>query len=236
MNRYHVGVTAVPYTVDHEAGRTAVACSMTGEMELRVRAPADATAAAIESALDDRRTWIMDTLYGLSERPDPRLDRSFTNGEKLLWGGQHHRLQVSESTVDEPCLHFDGSRFGLRLPRDGDTSVSARRRAVLDWYADHAADVLPACAAHVADDRPLPPITVDELDRRWVRRADGALRLHWRLALAPRPVAAYVIAHALVRADHDPDEAAFWDAVGRLVSNPCSRRMWLRHNGSRLRI
>lgn len=234
--RYHVGVTAVPYTVDRVPGRSTVDLSMTGDVELVVRAPPGATAADVEVALDDRRTWLLDSLYGLGDRRDPRLERSFTGGERLLYGGQRHPLRVAESPVDEPRLQFDGSRFALRVPRDGDASVRARRRAVVDWYTDHAAEMLPTCAAQIAEDRPLPTVAVDALDRRWVRTAADGVTLHWRLVLTPRPVAAYAIAHALVRRDDDPDTAAFWTAVDALVPNARAREQWLRRNGARLRI
>lgn len=234
--RYHVGVTAVPYTVEREVGRETADPSLTDDAELVVRAPLDATVADIETALDDRRAWVLDSLYGLAERRDPRRDRSFAGGERLLYGGQRHPLRVAESPIDEPRLQFDGSRFALRVPREGGANVRSRRRAVVDWYVDHAAEALPACAARIAGDRPLPPVDVAESGRRWVRTADDRLVVHWRLVLVPRPVAAYAIAHALVRRDHDPDTAAFWAAVDVLVPNARTRESWLRHNGARLRI
>jgi len=234
QSRYHVGVTAVPYTVDREAGRVTIEPSLTGEATLVVRAPADATAADVESALDDRRAWLLDSLYG---RADPDRDRAFASGESLCYGGRRRPLRVSESRVDEPSLQFDGARFVLRVPRDGDAGASERRRAVVDWYRARAAELLPDCVREVARGRPVPTITVDDVGRRWVR-VDGAdrLRLHWRLVLTPRPVAAYAAVHALVRRDHDPDEPAFWRAVDALVPNARSRERWLRLNGARLRL
>nr|WP_283102359.1 YgjP-like metallopeptidase domain-containing protein [Haloplanus sp. XH21] len=208
---------------------------MTPDMELTVRAPAEASAAAVEAALDDRRAWVLDTLYGLAEQPDPRLGHDFTNGEKLLYRGKKHRLRVSESSVDEPAFTFDGTRFGLRIPRDEETPATERRRAVVDWYVAHAEDVLPSCVATVADGDPVPPVAVTESGRRWIR-VDETLTLHWRLVLAPREIVAYVVAHGLARRDHDPSTEAFWEAVDRRVPDSRVRRSWLRHNGAQLRL
>lgn len=230
--RYHLGVTAVPYSVEREDGREAIDPSLTGDAELVVRAPVDASPAAVEAALDDRRTWLLDSLY---RRPDPDRERAFTNGDTLLYGGRRRPLRVAESPVDEPRLQFDGSRFALRIPADGDAGSSERRRTVVDWYVARAAEALPECARRVADDRP-PSVDVEDLGRRWVRIDADRLRCHWRLVLAPRPVAAYAVAHALVRRDHDPDDPAFWTAVDARTPNALSRERWLRHNGARLRI
>ncbi|RMB25174.1 M48 family metallopeptidase [Haloplanus aerogenes] len=233
QSRYHVGVTAIPYTVDRESGRETIDLSLTGDAELVVRAPVDATTADVAAALDDRRAWLLDSLYG---RADPDHVRAFTSGESLLYGGRRRPLRVAESPIDDPSLQFDGSRFVLRVPRDGDAGSADRRRAVVDWYRTRAAELLPDCARGVAGDRPVPSLTVDDVGRRWVRIHGDRLRLHWRLVLAPRPVAAYTVAHALVRRDHDPDEPAFWTAVDALAPNARASERWLRLNGARLHI
>lgn len=233
---FHVGVTPVPYTVECESGLAGVRPSMTAAAELVVRAPPAATTADVEAALDDRRAWLLDSLYGLVERHDRLPTRSFESGDGLLYGGQRRPLRVAESPVDEPRLQFDGARFALRVPRGG-TEPAARSRAVVDWYVAHAEDVLSTCAAHLVDDPPAPDVRAADLDRRWVQvTADGRIDLHWRLVLAPRPIAAYVVAHALVGREHDPADPAFWTAVEALVPNARASGRWLRRNGARLRI
>ena len=83
---FHVGVTPVPYTVECESGLAGVRPSMTAAAELVVRAPPAATAADVEAALDDRRAWLLDSLYGLVERHDRLPTRSFESGDGLLYG------------------------------------------------------------------------------------------------------------------------------------------------------
>ena len=174
------------------------------------------------------------SLYGLAEGPDPRHRRAFERGEKLLYGGQRYPLRVAESPVETPRVTFDGAHFILRVPRD-DASPTARRDAVLDWYRDHARDVIPACAAAVAPADP-PPVDVGAPDRRWVCDAGDRLLAHWRLVFLPRPVAAYAVAHALVGRQYDPSAPAFWTALDARVPNARSRGDWLRQNGARLRL
>ena len=132
----------------------------------------------------------------------------------------------SATTSDEP---------GGSASEPDDASPTARRDAVLDWYRDHARDVIPACAAAVAPADP-PPVDVGAPDRRWVCDAGDRLLAHWRLVFLPRPVAAYAVAHALVGRQYDPSAPAFWTALDARVPNARSRGDWLRQNGARLRL
>jgi hypothetical protein len=62
----------------------------------------------------------------------------------------------------------------------------------------------------------------------------GAIRLSWRLALAPFAVADYVVAHEcahLVEANHSP---RFWALVGELAGDHRPHRAYLRLHGGRL--
>ena len=230
----HAGVTPVPYTVERDPDRDRVVPSMTADATVVVRVPPSATTTDVEAALGARTGWLLDSLYGLAEGPDPRHRRAFERGEKLLYGGQRYPLRVAESPVETPRVTFDGAHFILRVPRD-DASPTARRDAVLDWYRDHARDVIPACAAAVAPADP-PPVDVGAPDRRWVCDAGDRLLAHWRLVFLPRPVAAYAVAHALVGRQYDPSAPAFWTALDARVPNARSRGDWLRQNGARLRL
>jgi hypothetical protein len=62
----------------------------------------------------------------------------------------------------------------------------------------------------------------------------AAIRLSWRLALAPLAVADYVAAHEcshLIEANHGP---RFWALVGDLIGDPRPHRAWLRRHGPSL--
>lgn len=85
-----------------------------------------------------------------------------------------------------------------------------------------------------------PPMGLMDARTRWgsctpAQRGRGAsIRLSWRLALAPLPVADYVVAHEcahLIEANHGP---RFWTLVHALVGDPTPHRRWLRAEGPRL--
>jgi predicted metal-dependent hydrolase len=112
--------------------------------------------------------------------------------------------------------------------------VRAVRRTALAWFSGRA-------AWHCAKlGVPAPKIALADTASRWGSctpaspgRA-GAVRLSWRLALAPTAVADYVVAHEcahLVEANHGP---RFWALVSELVGDPAPHRAFLRREGAAL--
>jgi predicted metal-dependent hydrolase len=86
-----------------------------------------------------------------------------------------------------------------------------------------------------------PPLRLIDARTRWgsctpaQRGRPASIRLSWRLALGPFPVADYVVAHEcahLLEANHGP---RFWALVERLVGNPKALRGWLKTKGASLR-
>ena len=85
-----------------------------------------------------------------------------------------------------------------------------------------------------------PPVLVMDARTRWGSCTparpgkSAAIRLSWRLALAPIDVADYVVAHEcahLLEANHG---ARFWTLVRALVGDEKPRRAWLRAHGAAL--
>ena len=238
MNQYHIGQTVVPYEIEWSPNRGTIGLSMDSEMELLVRAPTDATLGDVEEVLDDKQQWILETLYGLAEQQDPPLDKEFLSGEKLLYNGRRYRLKVTEESVVEPSLDFDGDRFQLSVPKDSAVSVKRKRQTAVDWYTTKAAEVLPERAERFTDKLGATEVEVDtrELHRRWGEFKRNQITLNWRLVLAPRKIQDYVIAHELAHFKHDEHSDAFWNTVGTLVPDYRERREWLRVNGATLRV
>lgn len=237
MKQFHIGQTVVPYEIEWTQDRETIGLSMDSEMELLVRAPTDATLEDVEEVLDDKKQWVLETLYGIAEQQDPPLDKEFLSGEKLLFNGRRYRLKVFEENTVEPELHFDGNRFDLRVPEDA-VSVQRKRQTVVDWYAEKADEVLPERAERFVEKLGAEDVELEvrELHRRWGEYKDNQVTLHWRLVLAPRKIQDYVIAHELAHYKHDTHSDAFWNTVGTLVPDYRDRREWLRVNGATLRV
>ncbi|MFC6757900.1 MULTISPECIES: M48 family metallopeptidase [Haloarcula] len=240
--QYHIGQTVVPYEIDWSEDRETIGLSIDSSMELTVQAPMSATLSDVESTLDDKQPWILETLYGLGEQSDPPLDKEFLSGEKLLYRGRQYRLKVQEADVPEPTVSFDGNEFTLQVhrfdkPADG-VSVRRKRQAVVDWYYKQAENELrerfethgPKLGATDVS------VEVTDFDDRWGEYEDGVIRLHWRLVLAPVRIQDYVVVHELAHTKHDRHSAGFWNTVGSVIPDYEDRREWLRLNGNTLTV
>lgn len=112
--------------------------------------------------------------------------------------------------------------------------IRAVREAALGLFEARTA----AHCAHLGV--PHPAVSLSDARSRWGsctsargNRA-GAIRLSWRLALAPFEVADYVVAHEcahLLEPNHGP---RFWALVRKLVGDPSGQRAFLRREGPTL--
>ncbi|AWN24725.1 M48 family peptidase [Deinococcus irradiatisoli] len=121
----------------------------------------------------------------------------------------------------------------LHLP-EGPLAAHAER-----WYRAQAPGVFQPLveqyAAQLGRGRPLKAVRVTNASRRWGScSADGVVRLHWRLLLAPPDVLAYVAAHEaahLAELNHSP---RYWAEVERLFPDHPAARQWLKAHGAAL--
>lgn len=239
---FHIGQTVVPYEVRYSEDRETFGLSIDGSMELTVQAPIEATIGDIEGLFDDRKEWILEKLYGLSEQADTPRQKEFLNGEKLQYRGRQYPLDVVEADIPEPRLSFDGNEFTLELHRldaPGDAvSVRRKQQAVVDWYVEKAEEEFPERIDRFAPKlgTSVESVEVSELDRRWGEYEDQTIRLNWRLLLAPIRIQDYVVVHELAHEIHDEHSNAFWNTVGTLIPDYEDRREWLRFNGNTLTV
>ncbi|NGM71368.1 M48 family metallopeptidase [Natronolimnobius sp. AArcel1] len=240
MREHHIGQTVVPYEIDWVEDRETIGLSVDQSLELTVRAPMTATVGEVEEVLTSRQEWILEKLYGLKEQSEPPYPKEYLSGEKLPYRGREYHLNVIEADVPEPRLSFDGLEFTLEVhhldaPAD-DVSVRRKRQAVIDWYLRQAKQDLPDRSPQYESKLGLSDISYDvcELSGRWGEFDNRAVRLNWRLILAPVRIQDYVIVHELAHAVHDEHSDAFWNTVGTLIPDYEDRREWLRVNGNAL--
>lgn len=239
---YHIGETAIPYEITWTQDRSTVGLSIDESMELTVKAPMDVTYEEIRSVLDEKQSWLLEKIYGLSSQADQPGQREFLSGEKLPYRGRQYRLKLQEADVPEPTLSFDGHTFTLEvhhLDKPGDdVSIRRKRQAVVDWYVRQAEDELSERVEQYASKLGALGVDVEvtTLENNWGEYEDGIIRLHWRLLLAPVRIQDYVVVHELAHEEHKEHSASFWNAVGSVIPDYERRREWLRLNGRTLQI
>ncbi|MFN3521107.1 MAG: M48 family metallopeptidase [Phenylobacterium sp.] len=179
----------------------------------------------------ERADWIA---ARLAELPAPWL---LAPGMALEVFGEACRLETTAgrarwtpASADQPARILaagEGDVFAMGVVR------VIKRRALEVFTA--------RTLAHAAAlGQPAPKVSVMDAKARWgsckadPRGGPGAIRYSWRLALAPLPVAEYVVVHEcahLLEQNHGPQ---FWAHVRRLGGDERPHRQWLRAEGARL--
>ena len=190
---------------------------------LSVSAPRWVPQAEIDAALQQRAGWILRKLHERHEHERrvaaariawgdgavvPYLGRTLT----VVLDPRHVGVSLHAGPGDPPGHEPAWLRVGL--PRDA--APAQVRDAVQSWLQRQARQLFEQRCAEIA---PRLGVRVKRLSlssatTRWgSARADGSIRLHWRLLHFGLPVIDYVVAHELAHLREMNHSPAFWDVV-----------------------
>ncbi|MBA4256559.1 MAG: metal-dependent hydrolase [Polaromonas sp.] len=208
-----------------------------GAQGLTVSAPRWGTLAAVDAALHSKAEWVLRTLRQAGQRhhalQGQRMD--WREGARLPWLGEHLELRLGQLATP------DAERGGVSA-----VPVAARRKAALVqahgdalWVALPPSatpaqwrDAVQAWMSHAAHAHfvqrlnhfaPLlgvawTSLRLSSAATRWgSAKADGSIRLHWRLMQFEPAVVDYVVAHELSHLRHMDHSPRFWQTVASVV-------------------
>lgn len=194
---------------------------------LVVHAPKWVNLADVQQALDEKARWIVRKLVETRER-HARMHANrieWRDGAELPFLGASMRIVLEPShafTGAGACLHVhepqsgQGSGCELRLGLPHHASEQQIRDTVQAWLMRQARRVFIERLDHFAPRLQVQwrKLSLSSAGTRWgSARADGSIRLHWRLIHLRMDVIDYVVAHELSHLrvmDHSP---RFWDTV-----------------------
>jgi predicted metal-dependent hydrolase len=147
---------------------------------------------------------------------------------------------------------FEGAPLELRCCPERRTGRPVRRgrwldvpgapdgfaRAVKAWYVAEARHQLGGMAHGFADriDRSIRRISIRDPETRWGSCSTaGNLSFSWRLMMAPRSIAEYVVVHEVAHLKAMHHGRSFWALVEKLYGDTEPPRRWLNDHGLRLR-
>lgn len=175
--------------------------------------------------------------------------------DKLDWLTQHHAAQKKRQAEQETLpdiITLCGQPFQLIVLRagragftwthdslliQGSADIAQLKATValaLQTYAQqHYPPMLAALAGHLP--RPHTACTVSQAKTRWGScTQDGAIRLNWRLLLAPLSVLHYVMQHELGHLQEMNHSARFWAIIEKQTPDWREHRAWLKTYGHQL--
>lgn len=170
--------------------------------------------------INENMDWILETLQKLPER------KSFSNGETISLFGQNVTIS-----------HQPNARCGVRL--DGDTLVVSGgaeflHRRVKDYIRHAAADEFYKLSAPLAAKIGcrINGICIKDTKSRWGSCSTlNNINYNWRIALAPKYVINYLMAHEVAHLKYQNHSPAFWLCVAKLYPDWNKGREWLQKNG-----
>jgi hypothetical protein len=203
--------------------RRSIGLTVTVEGKVVVAAPAGATRAQIDRALERHQDWLTRKVAARKEA----LSRVQKGAAYYL--GQPHRLRAAPGLP--AGVDLSGKELRVRLP-DKDTDPWPLLKA---WYQGQAERLLAARVRLLATPMGLKPgpLMVRDWRGRWGEcHLKRGLGFNWRLILLPLEVIDYVVVHELAHLKVPGHPPQFWRLVAEIMPDYASRRAWLNHYGA----
>jgi predicted metal-dependent hydrolase len=218
----------VPYRLVRRPGMRTIRLVFT-DQGLRVSCHPRVPVREVENVLRERSTWLLKHAKLLDPAPVPP---PLADGTLLPLLDGEVELGLAVSGRGSWRFREDDARLTVRAP--GPDAVD---RAVEAWYRAMATRFLGEMvldrAAQLGVD--VPPLTIRDTRSRWGSCSSrGRVNLSWRLVMAPRVVADYVVVHELahlLQMNHSP---TFWGVVESVLPNYKESRLWLKRYGDDL--
>lgn len=196
---------------------------------VEVRAPLRLAERRIRDFVAQRADWIERARLRWSARAV--VPKRYEEGEVFYYLGRGYPLKI-----------VPGALMRLRLTDVFELSadhVFCARGVFEDWYRARALRELRQRAEAVAArmQARTGPIRLTGARTRWGSCSPrGAIRLNWRLVLAPEKVIEYVIVHELAHLDHLDHSRRFWARVEKAMPDHRDAVQWLRQHGHELNV
>jgi hypothetical protein len=194
-----------------------------GPEGLTVSAPRWVGVGEVEAALRDKARWILRKLQEQQERArrlaQARVD--WKDGTTIPFLGETV-IVVVDPRVTGAVLHSDAAslpgvpRLTLHVGLPHGAAPAQLRDAVQSWLQRQARRVFEERCAEFAQRLGVQVrrLSLSSASTRWgSARADGSIRLNWRLVHFAVPVIDYVVAHELAHLREMNHSGAFWDVV-----------------------
>ncbi len=200
---------------------------------LRVAAPGHAPIAEVEAFIREKTRWVLRKLSEWRAAPKPQVV-NWSEGTTIALLGEPVRIALLPG---ERGIRLQDDQLAIGLAPQAE--AAALRKRGIAWFKARAHALLGERLAHYALRLgvPTPVLTLSNARTQWgVCRADGHVRLNWRLIHLPLHLIDYVVAHELAHLREMNHSARFWAVVGRLYPDYALARAELRSCNHRLPV
>ncbi len=195
---------------------------------LSVRAPFGMPQHSIEAAVQEKARWIVTKLAGMQQRvvKMEALRITWQDGVRLDYMGQ--QLQVNLGGVGRQAQLLapvsapgaEGDVWQLTLPLPATATVAQMRNTTQAWLKQQALQHYTARMHHFAGRLGVKwqKLALSGAATRWgSAKADGSIRLHWRLIQFTPAMIDYVVAHELSHLRELNHSPRFWATLASVL-------------------
>jgi predicted metal-dependent hydrolase len=199
---------------------------------LSVRAPFGMSQPSIEAAVQEKGRWIVRKLSGMQQREEcmAALKMDWQNGAELAYLGGMLQVRVDPQAIKHVLMRTDVAEnrgvLSLALPavasdkKIRDTTKKWIAEQATQHYMNHYASLLGVTWRTLA---------LTNANTRWgSAKADGSIRLHWRLMQFSPEVIDYVVAHELSHLHELNHSPRFWATVASVLPDYEARQKQLK--------
>ena len=144
-------------------------------------------------------------------------------------------------TGDEKKCRLVNGRFLVEGDghSDGENGSSSVKRALIEWYLEHAEEKIRERVNRFAPLIGKWPVSIKikNQEKRWGSCSrSGIIRFNWKIIMAPISVMDYVIVHELCHLIYPHHSSQFWQKVQSIIPDYEKKRHWLKGNGLNLSL
>jgi len=190
----------------------------------------------IRMVLLRKARWIIEKQEQIKKIRNSDSVKQFVSGESFPYLGRYYRLKVMKSIVEteEKCT-LVGGRLVVEVngKSDSENGLTAIKKALMDWYIQHAEDKIGERASRFARliGRWPTSVKIKNQERRWGSCSrNGEIRYNWKIIMAPPSVIDYVVTHELCHLFFTHHSTHFWRKVQSIIPDYKKRRDWLKEN------
>lgn len=208
--------------------RRSISLSICPDATLTIRAPRWISLAYIKSLVFKKRFWILEKKQQVLAR-GVAGPKEFVEGEEFLYLGKRYKLKISDG---DRIKLLDDLHFPVKF-------LGQAREKMIDWYKERAREIVEERARIFSQGTgwKFKRLSVTNAARRWGSCSHkNSINFSWRLAMVPRGVIDYVVAHELAHIPEKNHSARFWNNVRAVLPDYKARRKWLRENEENLKI
>lgn len=203
---------------------------------LVVSAPRWVPLGEVDAAIGLKAAWVLRKLTQARDRAvqEAQAHIEWREGALLPYLGEPvclrfdpgHRFAAVGACLDDTPAEPGGARV-LRLALAESADSHQIRDAVLAWLMRQARDLFIQRLDHFAPGMGVrwKRLSLSNAASRWgSARADGSIRLNWRLIHYRMPLVDYVVVHELAHLREMNHSQAFWDTVGQALPDYATHR------------